>query len=83
MTWRDGRLVSRAVRRISAVEGEEMVFNLQVGNPNTFVAEGVVVHNKGGGCFRQGRRSETPHGQVPIESSFQAILCWQSISRAD
>jgi predicted lipid-binding transport protein (Tim44 family)/intein/homing endonuclease len=65
--WKEGRLVSRTVRRISAVEGEELVFNLQVGNPNTFVAEGVVVHNKGGGCFPAGTSIRTPHGQIPIE----------------
>ena len=29
--------------------GEEAVYNLEVGAPNTFIANGFVVHNKGGG----------------------------------
>ncbi|MGA2465903.1 MAG: polymorphic toxin-type HINT domain-containing protein [Thermodesulfobacteriota bacterium] len=65
--WKDGRLVAKTVRKIFPVEGEGMVFNLQVGEPNTFVAEGIVVHNKGGGCFPTGTPIRTLHGQTPIE----------------
>ena len=46
--WKDGRLVARRVRKVSSPAGDELVFNLQVDAPNTFIAEGIVVHNKGG-----------------------------------
>jgi len=65
--WKHGRLVAKTVRRIFPVEGEGMVFNLQVDEPNTFVAEGIVVHNKGGGCFPTGTPIQTTRGQIPIE----------------
>ena len=65
--WKHGRLVAKTVRTIFPVEGEGMVFNLQVGEPNTFVAEGIVVHNKGGGCFPTGTPIQTTRGQIPIE----------------
>jgi predicted lipid-binding transport protein (Tim44 family) len=47
---------------------EELVHNLEVGAPHTFVAEGFVVHNKGGGCFQAGTRVRTPQGEVMIET---------------
>lgn len=65
--WKDGRLVVKTVRKISPVEGEGMVLNLQVDEPNTFVAEGIVVHNKGGGCFPVGTPIQTTRGQIPID----------------
>jgi predicted lipid-binding transport protein (Tim44 family) len=65
--WKGGRLVARKVREVSFPAGEGLVFNLQVGEPNTFVAEGIVVHNKGGGCFPTGTSIRTPHGQTSIE----------------
>jgi predicted lipid-binding transport protein (Tim44 family)/3-dehydroquinate synthase class II len=71
--WKAGRLVAKKVRKVSpetgveGAEGEGLVFNLQVGEPNTFVAEGIVVHNKGGGCFPAGTPIRTPRGQVPVE----------------
>ena len=65
--WKGGRLVAKIVRNIFPVEGEGMVFNLKVGEPNTFIAEGIVVHNKGGGCFPTGTLIHTPKGQIPIE----------------
>ena len=48
MNWKGGRLVAKAVRKLSFAGDAELVFNLQVEEPNTFVAQGVVVHNKGG-----------------------------------
>jgi predicted lipid-binding transport protein (Tim44 family) len=65
--WKDGRLVAKTVRKIFPVEGEGIVFNMQVDEPHTFVAEGIVVHNKGGGCFPTGTLIHTPKGQTPIE----------------
>ena len=67
LKWRDGRLVERRVHGISHPLGDELVFNLQVEAPNTFIADGIVVHNKGGGCFPPGTPIHTPKGQTPIE----------------
>ena len=67
MNWKDGRLVARTIRKLTFAGDEELVFNLQVDEPNTFVAEGIVVHNKGGGCFPTGTPIQTTRGQIPIE----------------
>ena len=67
MNWKGGRLVPKTVRKLSLAEDEGLVFNLQVGEPNTFIAQRVVVHNKGGGCFPAGTPIETARGQIPIE----------------
>ncbi len=47
---------------------EELVYNLRVGAPHTFVASGFVVHNKGGGCFPAGTRVRLPRGEAAIET---------------
>ena len=46
----------------------KVVYNLRIGAPHTFVADGFVVHNKGGGCFPAGVRISTPQGSRAIES---------------
>jgi predicted lipid-binding transport protein (Tim44 family) len=67
LKWKDGRLVERKVHGISRPVGDELVFNLQVEAPNTFIADGIVVHNKGGGCFPAGTPICTPEGEAAIE----------------
>jgi len=67
LKWKDGRLVERKVHGISPPVGDELVFNLQVEAPNTFIADGIVVHNKGGGCFPAGTPICTPKGETAIE----------------
>ena len=67
LKWKDGRLVKRKVHGISHPVGDELVFNLQVEAPNTFIADGIVVHNKGGGCFPVGTPICTPKGETAIE----------------
>lgn len=67
MNWKGDRLVAKSVRKLSFAGDEGLVFNLQVEEPNTFVAQGVVVHNKGGGCFPAGTPIQTTRGQIPIE----------------
>jgi predicted lipid-binding transport protein (Tim44 family) len=57
--WKDGRLLAKTVRKVSRIEGEGLVFNLQVDEPRTFVAEGIVVHNKGGGGSSGSRSSSS------------------------
>jgi predicted lipid-binding transport protein (Tim44 family) len=65
--WEDGRLRDGIVQGIEATAGETLVFNLEVDRPHTFVAGGMVVHNKGGGCLPAGTPVHTPQGQIPIE----------------
>jgi predicted lipid-binding transport protein (Tim44 family) len=48
----DGLALSlRRIASIKPVTAKAIVFNLSADNPNTFVAGGMLVHNKGGGCF--------------------------------
>jgi len=54
MAWGSNGLQPVTIRRMSTPEGEEEVYNLRVGQPHTFVADGLVVHNKGGGGFGGG-----------------------------
>lgn len=61
-----------SVRAVEAIDhdGAAMtVYNLEVDGPHTFIAEGVGVHNKGGGggCFVAGTPVMTPAGPVAIE----------------
>jgi predicted lipid-binding transport protein (Tim44 family) len=65
--WKNGRLTAKTVQKILFTEKEALVFDLQVGEPHTYVAEGVVVHNKGGGCFPPGTPIRTPQSQTFIE----------------
>ena len=44
------------------------VYNLEVDAPHTFVASGIAVHNKGGGCFAPGTLIATPRGPQSIET---------------
>lgn len=67
LKWKDGSLVPTVVREVSQGEQGKVVFNLEVGEPHTFVAEDVLVHNKGGGCLPAGTPVKTPGGYVPIE----------------
>ena len=62
LKWKDGRLVARKVHVISDPAGDELVFNLQVDEPNTFIAEGIVVHNKGGGSSSSSSHSSSSGG---------------------
>jgi uncharacterized protein (TIGR03000 family) len=59
------RLRSCTVLALETSEETVEVFNLSVGEPHTFVADGFVVHNKG--CFPAGTRIQTPRGDRPIE----------------
>jgi len=65
--WENGRLIAGKIRRVDHTAGEGLVFNLEVNGPHTFVAEGIVVHNKGGGCLLAGTSVSTPQGQTSIE----------------
>ena len=76
LKWKNGRLTAKTVRNVLPTEDEALVFDLQVGEPHTYLAEEIVVHNKGGGCFPTGTPIRTPQGQTPIEklSSGDSVL---------
>ncbi len=60
-----------ASQRLLAMERREervTVYNLEVDAPHTYLASGIAVHNKGGGCFAPGTMIATPGGPRPIES---------------
>ncbi|MFH1227230.1 MAG: polymorphic toxin-type HINT domain-containing protein [Planctomycetota bacterium] len=50
------------------IQQQVVVYNLQVDYPHTFFANGIGVHNKGGGCFPTGTMITTPDGLKPIDS---------------
>ncbi|MGA2092950.1 MAG: polymorphic toxin-type HINT domain-containing protein [Sedimentisphaerales bacterium] len=63
----DGQdLSSQRIESIEKITANTKVYNLQTDKPNTFFANGMAVHNKGG-CFPAGVLISTPEGQIPIE----------------
>src|SRR5579862_228346 len=65
----DGRGLSpQKIISIAHVRARTRVYNLQTDAPNTFFANSVAVHNKGGGCFAAGTRIASSSGSVAIES---------------
>ena len=60
-------LAAQRIGGIATIHAATRVYNLQTDAPNTFFANGVAVHNKGGGCLEQGTPVMTPTGAVPIE----------------
>ncbi len=68
MVCSENALIAQTVLAIERVSAPATVYNLQTDSPHTFLANGVAVHNKGGGCFVPGTRIATPDGNRPIES---------------
>jgi hypothetical protein len=65
----DGTALSRQrILGLRRVDGNVKVYNLATESPNTFIASGILVHNKGGGCVARGTPIATPDGAVPVES---------------
>jgi predicted lipid-binding transport protein (Tim44 family)/uncharacterized membrane protein YgcG len=65
----DGQgLSSQTIRSRDRIEARTLVYNLQTDAPNTFFANGIAVHNKGGGCFTPGTKVKTASGEIPIEN---------------
>jgi predicted lipid-binding transport protein (Tim44 family) len=61
-------LSAQQIVSVERVAAPTQVYNLQTDVPHTFFANGVAVHNKGGGCFAAGTPILTPHGEVAIET---------------
>ncbi len=61
-------LSAQKIISIAHIRARTRVYNLQTDTPNTFFANSVAVHNKGGGCFTAGTPIATVRGPVPIES---------------
>lgn len=70
---RGGELMAATVRG-KWTEEEEEVFNLEVDEPHTFIADGFVVHNKGGGFssrgYRGGGRSSSGESRADAPTLF-------------
>ena len=63
------RLSPQRILSIARIRQPTRVYNLQTDAPNTYFANGVAVHNKGGGgCFPAGTTIATPSGLVAIET---------------
>lgn len=60
-------LSAQKIEAIQTVADKTLVYNLQTDFPNTFFANGVAVHNKGGGCFPAGTMILAPTGSIPVE----------------
>ncbi len=61
-------LQEQRITGLEIVAAPTRVYNLQTDRPNTYFANGVAVHNKGGGCFPAGTQIRTPRGNVAIET---------------
>jgi predicted lipid-binding transport protein (Tim44 family) len=61
-------LTAQRVLALERVRAHATVFNLQTDEPHTFLADGLAVHNKGGGCFAAGTLVATPAGPRAIET---------------
>ena len=71
--WENGRLIEGKIGRINHANSKSLVFNLEVNEPHTFIAGGIVVHNKGGGGFSHSS-SSSHSGDGSNDSSFADFL---------
>ncbi len=64
----DGEGLSKTeIKSLKKIKRQADIYNLKVSNPNTFFANYVAVHNKGGGCFPKGTKIKTERGEKNIE----------------
>ncbi len=59
--------LTEKIETIKKIKNKIDIYNLKVSQPNTFFANYVAVHNKGGGCFPKGTTVKTPDGDKKIE----------------
>jgi predicted lipid-binding transport protein (Tim44 family) len=62
LVWDKGALIPATVLGTSIGEGKELVYNLSVGEPHTFLASDFLVHNKGGSSSRSSSSSSSSRG---------------------
>jgi predicted lipid-binding transport protein (Tim44 family) len=62
-----GAFTPQRLLSVERVQAHTTVFNLQTEEPHTYFADGIAVHNKGGGCFAAGTLVATPSGERAIE----------------
>ncbi|MDO9227934.1 MAG: polymorphic toxin-type HINT domain-containing protein [Syntrophales bacterium] len=75
LIWNDGILNPAGVIGTSTQEREEVVFNLSVGSPHTFLAGDFLVHNKGGGGgFRSTGSSRSRSGKSSNDGAFPIMF---------
>ncbi len=63
-----GRFTTQRILAMERRRESVTVYNLEVDAPHTYVASGIAVHNKGGGCFAPGTLVATPVGPRAIET---------------
>lgn len=69
VAWEDGRLISRPLRAVRTALAERPAYNLLVAPGGTYLAGGVVVHNKG--CFLADTPILRPDGSSTLISSLR------------
>ena len=62
LVWDKDALIPATVLETSISEGKELVYNLSVGQPHTFLAADFLVHNKGGSFSRSSSSSSSSRG---------------------
>lgn len=63
-----GELQPQTLLAVERITAHTTVYNLQTEEPHTYFADGIAVHNKGGGCFAAGTLVATPAGSRAIET---------------
>lgn len=74
LVWNDGILSQATVLETSKSTREELVYNLSVNQPHTFLAEDFVVHNKGGSSSRSSSSSSSSSGQGSSSDDMAEII---------
>lgn len=72
--WENGRLIEEKIGTINYTAGKSLVFNLEVNEPHTFIAGGIVVHNKGGGGFGHSHSSSHSGGGSGDSDTFDTLM---------
>jgi len=62
LVWDKGALIPATVQGTSTSEAKELVYNLSVGQPHTFLAADFLVHNKGGSSSHSSSSSSAGRG---------------------
>ena len=62
LVWDKGALIPATVQGTSKSEAKELVYNLSVGQPHTFLAADFLVHNKGGSSSHSSSSSSAGRG---------------------